>query len=232
MKKLIAILLCLCMCFACVACGNDTNNETQPTVSTGEPTETPTTPEGSAPTEDATEPTAPEVEGVVWDTNRVFREYVAAGGKMITVEMPRPEGFGSIPKGAGTIGFWSDADNNGLKYTAAGDEVGEGQMYADCFAMIETIDDLYNSFYKDSVYDIQSDETVTLNGREFRYITGVHTYSANQAEHKHYVEMYITTLSNGAEFAFIISDTSATQCMAETARYVAKTMAEGLVEIQ
>ena len=190
------------------------------------------TPEESAPTEDATEPTAPEVEGIVWETSRVCREYVAADGKMVTVEMPRLEGFGSAPKGAGTYGWWSDANANGLKYTAAGDAVGEGQIYADCFEMIETIDDLYHAFYKNSVYDIQSDETVTLNGREFRYITGVHTYSANQEECRHYIEMYITTLSNGAEFAFVISDTSATQCMAETVRYVAKTMAEGLVEIQ
>lgn len=42
MKKCIAILLCLCLCFACVACSNNTKpNETKPPVSTDTPTETP-----------------------------------------------------------------------------------------------------------------------------------------------------------------------------------------------
>ena len=41
MKKFIAILLCLCLCFACVACSNDTKpNETKSPVSTDTPTET------------------------------------------------------------------------------------------------------------------------------------------------------------------------------------------------
>ena len=244
MKRIIILLTCICLCFTCVACGNTDIQEPTQNDATDTMPETTASNESnedisseSQNTEENTANDSVATTELTWDAYENYESF--KNDEMNKVAIPVPNSsFTTEYKGAGRIGFYTDAEGNEYKIMiAAQDEETETvsedvlDLYLEQF---NTIEQHYYDFYFHRLHIIRLRDTQTINGREFQCFKVNHTFFVEEEDIiEEYCTIYVTKTSNGAYIMWLVAtqvpDDSTSNEMVES---MAKIMAEGLQEVE
>ena len=245
MKRIIILLTCICLCFACVACGNtdvqkptqndtaDITQETTPpeiTEEVAEPEETVESTDATTEKEYVDIGGAKFYTGLDWDTEAA--QYVFANDKLCSVTIPIPnQSCGTRPKGGGQIGYYTNENLDSVRILTSSLEENHTESSVYLEVLCNIVDLYMGGGYKEGACDILTDETITINDRVFRKITGTHHFEHRETQHSDYFAMYITEVSNGGTIFWSCADATSEQTLNDLVDQMTQRMAEGFKEI-